>query len=696
MGAYVSAILVQILIIGQVKSERFNHFFPLTINAVGMCSLFTLLLSSEGHVRICIDTFSKVSFFAEWPARFVILPAIAFAAITFENKMRLSTYDWCMFASTVLRSVLNLLLNLRPNFLAGVLMKILASIPILLFTFKYIRLQKSNNVVDASSSSDPAKQITDLSTRLTKLNLYYIVCVFLVVDLIGFIVVTQVHDDATTHIVPLLIDTIANLSVTASAIIVSLKVMVFAQSAVIAECEHNEAKRNYLRYVFHDVRVPLNSISMGLNLLEGVDGLSHTDLDIVKMMYEACEFMGATLNDVLSMEKIEAGALTLDYTSFSLRAMIQHVVMSVNGQSSAKKLTLATRMLRDVPDLVIGDKFRIEHVLANLLSNAIKFSPTSGNITIEVTAGALREEVSDENEALRQPEHTTNRRKKSIMGRLIQASAHDGSFRFWGPVGDFSHGDSVSQREVSTPAAKLASLPDATLRFVCPITIAVIDEGRGISKEDAKSLFALFKQVDPNGAQAGQGTGIGRALCKQVVELHGGTIQCESAVGEGSTFFFTIPFALTKLPSKGNSKPSSNQSSKHSGKPSSRNSNPPSVSVAVRGNSFSLPLVGSLSAVYQKGLGGSYASLGDITEDKDEKEDSIQFPKLQNTGLPLEDEASMDSSSQKVDECDALSNDFTARDSIVQKSQFDSFVMLLALVVDGQSLYVYIVHVMTS
>ena len=73
------------------------------------------------------------------------------------------------------------------------------------------------------------------------------------------------------------------------------------------------------------------------------------------------------------------------------------------------------------------------------------------------------------------------------------------------------------------------------------LLIRVIDTGVGISPEDQEMLFHAFTQVDTSKARAHEGTGLGLALTKRLVELHGGEIWVESTVGEGSTFSFTLP-----------------------------------------------------------------------------------------------------------------------------------------------------------
>ena len=71
--------------------------------------------------------------------------------------------------------------------------------------------------------------------------------------------------------------------------------------------------------------------------------------------------------------------------------------------------------------------------------------------------------------------------------------------------------------------------------------IAVIDQGRGIREEDQDIIFEEFRQIDGSTTREDQGTGLGLALCKQLVEMHGGTIRVESTFGQGSAFRFRIP-----------------------------------------------------------------------------------------------------------------------------------------------------------
>jgi signal transduction histidine kinase len=70
--------------------------------------------------------------------------------------------------------------------------------------------------------------------------------------------------------------------------------------------------------------------------------------------------------------------------------------------------------------------------------------------------------------------------------------------------------------------------------------VAVADSGPGIAAEDLDRIFEEFQQTEA-GAQQREGTGLGLALSKRFVEMHGGRIWCESELGKGSTFEFTLP-----------------------------------------------------------------------------------------------------------------------------------------------------------
>jgi signal transduction histidine kinase/DNA-binding response OmpR family regulator len=83
---------------------------------------------------------------------------------------------------------------------------------------------------------------------------------------------------------------------------------------------------------------------------------------------------------------------------------------------------------------------------------------------------------------------------------------------------------------------------DATLR------ISVRDSGIGIATEHQKSIFEDFSQAEASTTRRFGGTGLGLSICKRLVALMGGTLQCESTLGQGSTFYFVITLKSTSQP----------------------------------------------------------------------------------------------------------------------------------------------------
>ena len=79
-------------------------------------------------------------------------------------------------------------------------------------------------------------------------------------------------------------------------------------------------------------------------------------------------------------------------------------------------------------------------------------------------------------------------------------------------------------------------------------TISVADTGPGIAPDDLSRIFDRFYRADPSRARATGGSGLGLTIARRLVEAHGGTIEAESTVGEGSLFTVRFPTPYFPIP----------------------------------------------------------------------------------------------------------------------------------------------------
>ncbi|MCT7990110.1 PAS domain S-box protein [Laspinema olomoucense] len=86
-----------------------------------------------------------------------------------------------------------------------------------------------------------------------------------------------------------------------------------------------------------------------------------------------------------------------------------------------------------------------------------------------------------------------------------------------------------------------AGSPDFLNSQTPEVLFQIKDQGRGIPGDKLETIFERFQQVDASDSRKKGGTGLGLAICRSIVEHHGGQIWVESVVGEGSSFYFTLP-----------------------------------------------------------------------------------------------------------------------------------------------------------
>ncbi len=240
-------------------------------------------------------------------------------------------------------------------------------------------------------------------------------------------------------------------------------------------------KDEFLANMSHELRTPLNAIlGMAEALQEKIFGtINPQQLEALQTIERSGNHLLDLINDILDVAKIESGQLTLETAPTSVNLLCQSSVTFVKQQALKKRIQLTTTIPRALPDLLVDER-RIRQVLINLLNNAVKFTPEGGQICLEVM-----------------------------------------------------------------PSPLTAADPAATENDTAPVPpflrIAITDTGIGIAPEHIPKLFQPFIQVDSALNRQYEGTGLGLALVKRLVDLHGGQVGLTSQVGVGSCFTIDLP-----------------------------------------------------------------------------------------------------------------------------------------------------------
>ena len=258
----------------------------------------------------------------------------------------------------------------------------------------------------------------------------------------------------------------------------------------------SRTKTDFLAGMSHELRTPLNAV-IGFSevLLEPSFGpLNPKQTEYVGHILESGTHLQSLIDDILAISKAESGGLNLEFASVDLRVLLEECRAQFAGKCRSQELALDLIMPDPAGAMTLqADSSKIRQILANLLSNALKFTPKGGRIL--------------------------------ITGRTLVSSA----------------------TPPPAPAFPPPYLPTHTLDRRPPVPlpcveIVVSDSGIGVEKNLHEAIFTEFFQVQNSPHRKPAGTGLGLALTRLFVNMHGGQVWVESeGHGKGSRFVCVLP-----------------------------------------------------------------------------------------------------------------------------------------------------------
>lgn len=135
----------------------------------------------------------------------------------------------------------------------------------------------------------------------------------------------------------------------------------------------NLAKSQFLANVSHEIRTPLNSI-IGFTELLWESHLSEEQSEYVKEIKSASESLLVLINTILDFSKIEAEKIVLEHKKFCLTNLVEETMAVFIPEAQEKGIDIVSYVEWDMPQPLIGDRFRLKQVLSHLIGNAVKFT----------------------------------------------------------------------------------------------------------------------------------------------------------------------------------------------------------------------------------------------------------------------------------------------------------------------------------
>jgi signal transduction histidine kinase len=260
----------------------------------------------------------------------------------------------------------------------------------------------------------------------------------------------------------------------------------------------NRTKSEFLANMSHELRTPLNHIigftELVLNAKFG--SLNKTQEEYLNDVLHSSKHLLDLINDILDISRVEAGKLKLETSEINLKACLQNSLIMIKEKATKHGIRLTTNF-DGCSETIMADERKLKQILYNLLSNAVKFTPDGGSICLNAKKvncknrpGRRRDEANGINFA------------EALAGdtQVLEKNIHNG------------------------------------------IEISVTDSGIGIKSEDLERIFNRFEQIDGTSRRNYEGSGLGLALTRELVEMHGGRIWAQSeGEGKGSTFRILLP-----------------------------------------------------------------------------------------------------------------------------------------------------------
>ncbi|KZT61979.1 hypothetical protein CALCODRAFT_479467 [Calocera cornea HHB12733] len=357
------------------------------------------------------------------------------------------------------------------------------------------------------------------------------------------------------------------------------------QKAQVNERKESDSKKRFVSYIFHEVRVPLNTALLAAQNLIGSGGIKREDDVEFQALEGSLKMMSKVLNDVLDFNRMDSGRFVTVSKPYCFHTAIRSMLLPLELSARSRGLALTMRLDPKIDEIanraaygngdeldshvgkegwVLGDEMRLRQLITNLTSNACKFTSEGGRVHVEtrLILPQLSEQPaplpvllevdpeSSDQEAIppSTPVAEDPHPPLQLMNTIEDAQRRVGTTGVHRPIP--MHVGFETGAPIYTPATgRSLSVKSGTVqphKAGIVVRIEVRDTGVGIKPRDLidNRLFSPYVQTEIGRFQGGKGTGLGLALVRNIVKLSGGRLGVKSRVGVGSTFWVELSLGV--------------------------------------------------------------------------------------------------------------------------------------------------------